>query len=123
MLMDFCGKVREIRRKPAASPVIKKCLDYISVHLHESIGLEQLSRSCGLCGRSLSLRFREEMGMGIPEYIHREKLREAEYLLRHTDYSLSEITSFLNYPSQSYFTQIFRKYLGRTPLRFRENAD
>jgi AraC-like DNA-binding protein len=119
MLMDFCGKVREIRKRPRTSPVIEKSLDYISVHLHEPIGLEQISRHCGLCGRSLSLHFREELGMGIPEYIHREKLREAEYLLRHTEFSLSEITSYLNYPSQSYFTQIFKKYKRQTPQQYR----
>lgn len=121
MLMDFCGKVREIRKLPDITPIIEKCLNYISVHLHESLGLEQLSLHCGLCSRSLSLRFREEVGMGIPEYIHREKLREAEYLLQHTDYSLSEITSYLNYPSQSYLTQIFKKYRGQTPQQYRDS--
>ncbi len=120
MLMDYCGKVREIRKRPNTTPIIEKCLNYISVHLHEPLSLEELSRHCGLCGRSLSLRFREEVGMGIPEYIHREKLQEAEYLLRHTDYSLSEITSYLNYPSQSYFTQIFKKYRGQTPQQYRD---
>ncbi len=122
MLMDFSGKVREIKKRPAVSSVIQNCLQYISVHLHEPITLEQLSRYCGLCTRSLSLRFREETGMGVPEYIHREKLREAEYLLRHTDYSLSEITSYLNYPSQSYFTQIFKKYKGQTPQQYRDQV-
>ena len=122
MLMDYCGRVREVRKQPSASPLIQNCLHYISVHLHEPISLEQLSAHCGLCTRSLSLRFREEVGMGIPEYVHREKLREAEYLLRHTDYSLSEITSYLNYPSQSYFTQIFKKYKGQTPQQYREKA-
>ena len=120
MLMDFCGKVREFRKQPAASPIIETCIAFISVHLHESIGLEQLSQHCGLCSRSLSLRFRDEIGMGIPEYIHREKLKEAEYLLRHTEYTLSEITSYLNYPSQSYFTQVFKKHLGMTPQQFRD---
>ncbi len=122
MLMDYCGKVREIRKQPSVSPLIEKCCAYISVHLHESVGLEELSRHCGLCARSLSLRFKEELGMGIPEYVHRQKLKEAEYLLRHTDYSLSEITSYLNYPSQSYFTQIFKKYEGQTPQQFRDKA-
>ena len=122
MMMDYCCKVREVRKQPTASPVIRNCINYISVHLHEPITLEQLSRHCGLCGRSLSLHFREETGMGIPEYIHREKLHEAEYLLRHTDYSLSEITSYLNYPSQSYFTQIFKKYRGQTPQQYRDRA-
>lgn len=59
--------------------------------------LEELSRRCGLCSRSLSIKFKAEMGMGIPEYIHREKLREARYLLDYTDYTLAEIAGFLNY--------------------------
>lgn len=122
MLMDFCGKVREIRKRPASSKIIENCLRYISVHLHEPISLEILSDYCGLCGRSLSIHFKEEMGMGIPEYIHREKLQEARYLLRHTDSTLSQITNYLNYPSQSYFTQIFKKYEGMTPQQYRENG-
>ena len=120
MLMDYCGKVREIQRQPATSLMIGRCLSYISVHLHETITLVQLSRHVGLCSRSLSLKFRAEMGMGIPEYIHREKIKEAEYLLKHTDYSLSEITTYLNYPSQSYFTKVFRQYRQCTPQQFRE---
>lgn len=120
MLTDFCGKVREIRKQPNVSPVTQKCLNYISVHLHETITLDDLSQHCSLCTRSLSLNFRKELGMSIPEYIHREKLREAEYLLRHSDYSLSEITSFLNYPSQSYFTQVFKKHTGQTPQQYRD---
>ena len=123
MLMDYCGRVREIRKKPNTSPLVGRCLDYISAHLHEPIGLEVLSRHCGLCTRSLSLRFKEEMGMGIPEYIHREKLAEADYLLRHTDYALSDIASFLSYPTQSYFTQIFKRYRGTTPQKFRDSRE
>ncbi|MBR5095446.1 MAG: helix-turn-helix domain-containing protein [Oscillospiraceae bacterium] len=119
MLMDFCGKVREIRDRPGTSPIIKKCLDYISLHLHERITAEQLSQVCNLCRRSLSLRFRDEVGMSIPAYIHQEKIKEAKYLLRHTDYSLSEITSFLRYTSQSHFTRVFKQTVGKTPQQYR----
>lgn len=121
MLMDFCGKVRDVRNLPATSPVIKKCLEYISIHLHDHITVEQLSQVCNLCSRSLSLRFKKEVGLGIPEYIHREKMQEAEFLLLHTDYSLSEITSYLKYPSQSHFTLVFKKYKGQTPYQFRNS--
>lgn len=120
MLTDYCDRVREIQKRPRVSPVIQNCLSYISVHLHEAVNLEQLSQHCGLCSRSLSIRFKKEMGMGIPEYIHQEKLKEAEYLLRNSGYTISEITSFLNYPSQSYFTQIFKKYNHTTPQQFRD---
>ena len=121
MMTDFYRKVDELHQNPLVSSLILKCTEYISVHLHETITLDDLSDHCGLCGRSLSLRFRKETGMGINEYIHKEKIKEAKYLLQHSDYTLTEITLFLNYPSQSYFTQIFRRYTGWTPLQFRES--
>lgn len=119
MLVDYCERVSEIRAQPAVSSVIQSCLAYISVHLHAPITLEQLATHCGLCGRSLSIRFRKEVGIGIPEYIHQEKMKEAEYLLLNSDYSISEITAFLNYPSHSYFTQIFKKFYSVTPQVYR----
>ena len=123
MMLDYCDRVREIRQRPAASPVIQRCLAYISVHLHEPISLTQLSEICGLCTRSLSLRFKAEMNMTIGDYIHLEKLKEAEYLLRHTDYSLSQIANYLNYSSQSYFTRIFREHRGMTPQQYRSQKE
>lgn len=120
MAMDFCRRVADTKNSGAQSAAVKTCINYISEHLHDDLRLEELSRCCGLCSRSLSLKFKAEMGMGIPEYIHREKLREARYLLDCTDYTLAEIAGFLNYPTQSYFTQIFKKYQGCTPQQYRD---
>lgn len=121
MAQDFCARVAEVRRQSIQSSPVRACVEYISQHLHEELRLEELSRHCGLCTRSLSLKFKAELGMGIPEYIHREKLREAKYLLERTDYTLTQITAFLNYPTQSYFTQIFKKYEGCTPQQYRDD--
>ena len=119
MAVDFCRRVADTKNSGAQNPAVKSCINYISEHLHDDMRLEELSRRCGLCSRSLSIKFKAEMGMGIPEYIHREKLREARYLLDYTDYTLAEIAGFLNYPTQSYFTQIFKKYQGCTPQQYR----
>lgn len=121
MAVDFCNRVAEARQQSIQSPSVRACVEYISEHLHENLRLEELSSHCGLCTRSLSLKFKAELGMGIPEYIHREKLREAKYLLERTDYTLTQITTFLNYPTQSYFTQIFKKYEGCTPQQYRND--
>lgn len=123
MMTTYCDKVKEAKQGAKYSLLIQKCINYISVHLHENILLEELSKHCCLCGRSLSIRFRKEVGMGIGDYIHSEKVREAKYMLRHTGYPLSEISSFLNYPSQSYFTQVFKRHTGTTPQQFREHTN
>ena len=96
-------------------------ITYISAHLYDNLRLEGLSQHCGLFRRSLSIKFKAEVGCGIPEYIHKEKLREARYLLTNTDYTLADIAEFLNYPTQSHFTQIFRKYEGCTPQQYCNN--
>ena len=119
MAMDFCDKVAKNRKMKLLSSVTRQALDYISVHLHESFSMEELADHCGLCRRSLSLHFKQQMGMGIVEYIHRERIREAQFLLEQTELSLSQISACLNYSSQSYFTQLFRKYIGQTPEKYR----
>lgn len=119
MAMDFCEKVANSRVPEQASPPVRKALNYISVHLHEPFGMEDLVSHCHLCRRSLSLRFKAEVGMSVVDYVQREKIAEARFLLEHTELGLPEISSHLNYSSQSYFTAQFKKIVGETPERYR----
>ncbi len=119
MAMDFCDKVAKNKLSEHVSPIIRKALNYISVHLHEPISVEDLAAHCGLCRRSLSIRFKKEMGLGIVDYIQQEKITEARFLLDHTNLSLPQISAHLNYSSQSYFTVQFKKIIGETPERYR----
>ena len=121
MARDFCEKVAKSRLPRQVSPVVQKALSYITVHLHESFGMEELSAHCNLCRRSLTMRFQKEVGMTVGEYMQREKMEEAVFLLRHTGIALPEIAAYLNYSSQSYFTQQFKKYTGETPERYRRS--
>ena len=117
--MDFCRKVQQ-GRQGGCSPTVQKCLHYISRHLHENIRTEHLALLTGLSAKTVAERFRQEMGCSIPEYLHAQRVEEAKYLLRYTEYSLAEISGILNYASQSYFTKIFRDRTGQTPQQYRD---
>ncbi len=52
--------------------------------------------------------------------ILRRRLEVAENMLKNSDYSCSEISSFLAFNSQSHFTEAFRKKNGVTPKQFRD---
>ena len=119
MATDFCEKVAQQKLPEQTSPLIRKALNYISVHLHEPFSAEDLASYCGLCRRSLSMRFKEELGIGLVDYVQKEKISEACFLLEHTDLPLSQISFHLNYSSQSYFTSQFKKIVGETPERYR----
>lgn len=121
MAMGFCSRVGELKKQNRFTPPVRKCVDYIDRHLHEAIRLSDIAEECGLCTRSISAKFREETGTSISDYISSERIREAKYLLLHSDYSLAEISSILQYNSQSYFTQKFRVACGETPQRYRDS--
>ena len=117
--MDFCRKVQQ-GGQGGYTPTVQKCLHYISRHLHENIRTEHLALLTGLSSKTVAERFRQEMGCSIPDYLHAQRVEEAKYLLRYTEYSLAEISGILNYASQSYFTKIFRDRTGQTPQQYRD---
>lgn len=119
MALDFCQRVAACKDMRQLSPCTRQCVGYISQHLHQSIRLEQLAALTGLCGKTVAKRFKQELGQTVAEYIHAQKVQEACYLLGHSEYSLADISVFLDYPSQSYFTKVFKNHTGLTPQQYR----
>ena len=48
-----------------------------------------------------------------------KKSEEAARLLTYTDKSLIAISDYLGFSSQSHFSRVFKKYMGRTPSEYR----
>lgn len=120
MMMDFCQRIADLKSVGSHTETVRKCCDYIRENLHQRISLEQLSKVCKLSNRRLSAKFKAEMGIGIVEYIHKIKLDEASYLLRYSNFSISEISNYLGYCSQSYFSIQFQKIYNLTPWEYRQ---
>ena len=70
--------------------------------------------------RLLSALFHKETGQTLTVFIHKVLIEKAQNLLAHSDYSLGEISTYLNFSSQSYFISIFKRYTGITPGQYRK---
>jgi AraC-like DNA-binding protein len=119
MALDFCKHVHDSQGKPYYSKPVRSCCDYIFTHLHEDIHIVELVRISGFCSKSISQKFFNETGLSIPDYVHRERMMEAAQLLEFSTHSISEISNYLQYSSQSYFTRIFRGIYSVTPQQYR----
>ena len=49
----------------------------------------------------------------------RRKLEEAKSMLNYSDKTVSEISEYLCFSSQSYFQNVFKRKYGMTPKEFR----
>ncbi|HDR8155195.1 TPA: AraC family transcriptional regulator [Bacillus cereus] len=114
----FTEHVKTYRGKNYSKP-ITTCQNYISKNIYQEISLKQLACITNKNSMYLSTLFKNEVGMTLSEYIHREKVEEAKKLLTLTNHSLLEISTFLNFNNQSYFTKIFKKYTEVTPKQYR----
>ncbi|MEH6892306.1 AraC family transcriptional regulator [Bacillus sp. JJ864] len=117
----FCSLTEHVRTCNVRnySKTITTCQNYISKNIYQEISLKQLAHITNKNSMYLSTMFKKEVGITISEYIHRVKVEEAKKLLTLTNYTLLEISTLLNFNSQSYFTKIFKKNTQITPKQYR----
>lgn len=120
MFAFYLKEIMALQKKRTVSKPISLCLDYIYNHLHEAISVQTLAELAGLNPSYLSTLFKKEMGQSISEYIMSKKMEAARNMLRYTDYSYADISSILNFSSQSHFIRAFKAHNGDTPKQYRE---
>ena len=94
--------------------------NYVRRHLSEPISAEAIAKELYISRPYLSKKFKEESGQTITDFVLKEKTEEAKRLLRYSDKSLSSISVYLGFSSQSHFGRVFRKYTGMNPGEYRE---
>ena len=119
MCRDYTERMRTLNSPRGYSKPVALCIAYIYGNLHTRINLHALAEHAGLSVSYLSRLFKSETGMSVTEYIQYKKIETSKNMLRYSDYTVSEIAAVLAFPSHSYFTEIFRKRTGMTPLKYR----
>ena len=71
----------------------------------------------------LNKAVKEITGKTTTEYITARIILEANDLLKHTNWPISEIGYCLGFDSPAYFTTFYKKYTGRTPNEMRKTID
>ena len=120
MIMEFTKRVERIRLGRHPGKLAVDVANYIQHHLSEPISAEDIAKELYLSRPYLSRKFIEETGESLTDFILKEKTEEAKRLLRYSDKSLTAISNYLGFSSQSHFSRVFKKYTKRTPGEYRE---
>jgi len=93
---------------------------WLQENLARPVSLGALARDLGLSSRSLSRRFRQATGMTPQAYLQSLRIGTARELLRRSNLGVGEIAWQVGLQDVSYFSQLFRRHCGVSPLRYRE---
>lgn len=96
---------------------VRKCLSYINTNLYTPLTLQTLSAHCGISRDHLSLIFKKSLGITIPQYIKKERLKEAKEFLSN-GMTISETAYTVGFSSDSYFIKCFKEEYGITPKSY-----
>ncbi len=120
MVLDFCERVRQNHIPAGFTNEIFECLNFITKNTNVTIQISDVARHVGKSTSYISNKFKQELGFTIGAFIMRCKLEEAKSLLTHSNKSISEISTYLCFSSQSYFQNVFKKKYGITPAHYRK---
>ena len=119
-LYDFAKLVVEEREKRANSRYTEQCKEYIRKYYHQKICIPDIAEALGVSESHLSRIFKKETGESIQKYSMHMRIERAENLLKYSESSLTEISEYLCFSSQSHFGKVFKVYKNMTPKQYRD---
>jgi AraC family L-rhamnose operon transcriptional activator RhaR/AraC family L-rhamnose operon regulatory protein RhaS len=99
---------------------IGEAISYLEANYQEPMDLERLGEIAHMSKRSFIRNFRAAIGTSPIAHLIQMRVNHAASLLRHTGQSVTEIAFQVGFSDSNYFTRQFRRILGITPSKYRQ---
>lgn len=109
-----------LRRISRTSQTVEAARAYMEQHLRERISMDDVTAAANCSRAKLFLVFKESTGITPNHFLLRLRLKQAQLELSQTSRSITTIAFNCGFSTSQYFSMVFRKYTGFTPLSFRK---
>lgn len=100
---------------------IHKVNKYVQSHYQNKLTLDEIASNVHLSKTYLCNIFKAETGETITNYINRIRVEKSKLLLPDDSLNIVQIANLCGFEDQSYYTKIFKSYVGITPKKYRES--
>lgn len=98
-----------------------EAVSYIGRHISESIRIPDIASHLFISEIYLYKLFTEHAGCSPKEYITKYRIMLAKGYLQNSGSTIKNISDSLGYPDPNYFSAVFKKATGMSPLEYRKN--
>ncbi|MDX3076778.1 GlxA family transcriptional regulator [Streptomyces sp. MI02-7b] len=102
-----------------AGATMEPLLCWMEEHCDRELSLEDIAAHAGTSARTLNRRFREQTGTTPLQWLHRARVRRAQYLLESTSHSVDRIAVQAGFGSPTAFRERFKRVVGTSPQAYR----
>jgi len=105
-----------------AHPMTRRVIRLMEEHVSEPLRLGEVAAQLGLNARRLQRLFKQHVGRSPLQIYRRIRIRHAEWLLRTTDRSMTEIGQESGFGDGAQFSREIRREFGKTPMEIRREG-
>ena len=98
----------------------KEMITYITLHYYDNIDLEDIAAAGNISRSKCCQIFKKYMQQSPVAYLNAYRMELSCNLLKTTSYSITSIATSCGYNHLSYFSKIFLKKFGCTPMEYRK---
>lgn len=102
---------------------VGKIMEYVRLHCEENLSLSFLAKEFYLTPSYLSRSFKKQTGKNLVAYITEQRLEKAVEYIKEGKKTLTEVAFLVGYDDYTYFNKVFRRYLGVSPMQYRERLE
>lgn len=106
---------------PKENQLVTAALNYISAHYQENLHVTDIAKAIHVSPDYLTHTFRKMTNYTPSQYIQRRRIGKAQSLLIYSDLPLMEIAARIGFDDSNYFSRVFHKITGTSPIAFRKN--
>jgi transcriptional regulator GlxA family with amidase domain len=113
------SQAQVVERTAPEAASLEPLLRWMDEHPHEDLSLARIARRAAMSARSLSRRFRAEIGTTPARWISSLRVRRAQQLLETSGLSVERIADEVGFGSTATFRDRFQRVVGTSPQAYR----
>ena len=96
--------------------------EYMDNNYEKDLTLADVAKYIFLSQSYFAHAFKEEFNISPKSYLLKVRVEKSKELLERSDMKVSDIALSVGFSSQQRYNDIFKKYVGMTPLKYRKDA-
>ncbi|EHQ87630.1 PocR ligand-binding domain-containing protein [Desulfosporosinus youngiae] len=120
LIEEFLDGIFKLADKKHLS-LVNNARNFIMENYHKPLTLKATADHLFISPSHLSRLFRLELDCTFNDYLTRVRVEKAVELMKKPEFSVEQVSKAVGFKNQSYFAEIFRKYIGVTPLVYKNS--